>query len=81
MQVLVIYYYFSVWSLDVFSNNLGFASSNGSFIQFHDFFMTEGQLKFELKRQLDVQESVLSVKISPDLKFVAAGLLDSTIKV
>lgn len=43
--------------------------------------MIDGELTFELKRQLDVQETILSLKISPDMKFVAAGLLDSTIKV
>ena len=40
-------------------NNMGFAASNGNIVQLHSFFMEKGQLKFELKRQLDVQESVL----------------------
>ncbi|CAG7719401.1 unnamed protein product [Allacma fusca] len=70
----------NVWSIDILSNNMGFATCNGSFVQFYDFFMTEGKLQFELKRQLDVQDSILSVKVSQDMKFVATGLLDSTIK-
>ena len=60
---------------------MGFAASNGNIVQLYSFFMEEGQLKFELKRQLDVQESVLCVKVSRDMKFLACGLLDSTVKV
>jgi len=65
----------------VYRNNTGFAASNGTMIQFYEFLMTEGRLQFQLKRQLDVQDSILCAKISPDMKFIAVGLLDSTIKV
>lgn len=36
---------------------------------------------FEFKRKLDVQETVLCVRTSSDMKLVAAGLMDSTIKI
>jgi hypothetical protein len=71
----------SVWGIDIFPNNLGFAACNGNMIQLYDFSMADGKLRFDLKRQLDVQESILSLKISPNMKFIAVGLLDSTIKV
>lgn len=70
-----------MWAIDIISNSKGFSSCCGSFLQFYDFNMLDGELTFEMKRQLDVQETILSVKCSPDMKFVAVGLMDSTIKV
>lgn len=69
-----------MWDIDILPNNTGFVACNGTFLRFYEFFMVEGSLTFEMKRQLDIQETVLCVKISPDMKFIAAGLMDSTVK-
>jgi len=65
----------------VYPNNLGFVASNGQFLKFYDFSMSDGILRFDFQRQLSVNESVLSVKVSPNMRVVAVGLLDTTIKV
>ncbi|CAL8082924.1 unnamed protein product [Orchesella dallaii] len=70
----------SVWDIDILPSNTGFVSCCGSFLQFYEFLIIDGGLKFEMKRQLNVQETAISVKVSPDMKFVAAGLMDHTIK-
>lgn len=77
----LVFLFYSIWAIDILSNNKGFVSCVGTFLQFYDFGMAEGDLTFEMGRQLDVQETILSLKVSSDMKFVAAGLMDSTIKI
>jgi hypothetical protein len=60
---------------------MGFVTHNGNILQTYGFSMAEGKLRFDLERQLDVQDNILCVKISPNMKFIAVGLLDSTVKV
>ncbi len=60
---------------------MGFVASNGTLAQVFDFSMADGKLRFDMKRQLDVQDSILCLKVSNNMKFLAIGLLDSTIKV
>lgn len=60
---------------------MGFAACNGTLAQIFDFSMAEGKLRFDLTRQLDVQDNILCLKVSNNMKFLAVGLLDSTIKV
>ncbi|XP_033112775.1 WD repeat-containing protein 3-like [Anneissia japonica] len=79
----------TVWSLAMMPNKRGFISGGtDKTIKFWDFELVDSEtnqtskrLSMEHKRTLEMSEDVLCVKYSPDQKFIAVALLDSTVKV
>lgn len=78
-----------IWALDLYPNKNGFATgSEDKLVKFWDFeFVSLSEqgsakrLSVIHKRTLKMDEVVLSVKISPNSKFIAVALADSTVKV
>ncbi|XP_071956729.1 WD repeat-containing protein 3-like [Antedon mediterranea] len=78
----------TVWSLALMPNKRGFVSGGtDKTIKFWDFELVDSEtdqskrLSMEHKRTLEMSEDVLCVKYSPDQKFIAVSLLDSTVKI
>lgn len=78
----------AVWSIAITPNKKGFVTGSADkTLKFWNFELvsdedqTSKRLTVELTRTLQMSDSVLCVKFSPDHKLIAASLLDSTIKV
>ncbi|KAG8845693.1 hypothetical protein FRB96_002287 [Tulasnella sp. 330] len=83
----------TVWSMQVRNNKLGMVTGSADKeVKFWDFEYTVGAVGIEgeeakpvislvLAKTLKMTDDVLSVRFSPDGKFVAVALLDSTVKV
>ncbi|RWS28730.1 WD repeat-containing protein 3-like protein [Leptotrombidium deliense] len=77
-----------IWSICMYPNERGIASGGeDKIVKFWDFELIEDKnlkmKRFTLvnTRALDMQEGILAVKISPNGKFIAVSLLDSTVKI
>ncbi|KAI1286797.1 WD repeat-containing protein 3 [Halotydeus destructor] len=78
----------AIWSMDMYPNGKGIVTgSEDKTVKFWDFeFVSEGKenarrLTLVHKRTLQMDESVLCLKLSPNEKFVAVSLADSTVKI
>lgn len=77
-----------IWSICLYPNKKGMITgSEDKLVKFWDFdFLSDQEsnsrrLTIIHQRTLQMDEGVLCVKISPNFKFVAASLLDSTVKI
>ena len=76
-----------VWALDQFSNMKGVISGGSDkCLKFWDYVLEPGEnekleLNLSLARKLDMEEDVLAIKVSSDGKYIAAALLDNSVKV
>lgn len=77
-----------VWSVDLYPNGKGLVTaSEDKLVKFWDFDLVQDaesnmrRLTVRHVRTLSLEEGVLAVKISPNFKFIALSLLDSTVKV
>lgn len=72
----------SVWSLDLSSDGTQLVSGGADkCVKFWSFKVTNDTMVLKNTHKLEFNDDVLAVKISPDMRFVAASLLDSTVKV
>lgn len=83
----------SIWALDMRPDHKGFASGGGHEVWFWEIELRQGgtgtdaaermkkQLAFSHARTLKVNDEVLCLKHSPDGRYIAVGLLDSTVRV
>lgn len=78
----------AVWSLTPYPNGLGFISGSADHdVKFWEYKFVQDKdeeakhLTITNVRTLKMAEDVLSVRFSPDAKYIAVALLDSTIKV
>lgn len=77
-----------IWCMDLFPNKKGIVTgSEDKVVKFWDFDLVQDdeqrarRLTIRHTRSLQLDEGVLCVKMSPNGKFVAVSLLDSTVKV
>lgn len=72
-----------VWSLHVSSDGTQMVTGGADkTVKFWEFKVSESRgLKLKHKRTLELSDDVLSVRLSPDNKYISAALLDNTIKV
>lgn len=72
-----------VWSLHVSADGTQMVTGGADkTVKFWEFKVTsESKLKLKHKRTLELSDDVLNVRLSPDGRYVAAALLDNTVKV
>ena len=75
-----------VWTLDQYPNMKGVVSGGSDkSLKFWDYVLEPEDdrlvLNLALKKKLDMEEDVLAVKVSEDEKYIAAALLDNSVKV
>ncbi|CAM6097849.1 unnamed protein product [Calypogeia fissa] len=74
----------AVWSISPLADGSGFVSGSADHdVKFWEYEIVQAtkRLKIRNTRTLRMAEDVLSVRLSPDSKYLAVALLDSTIKV
>lgn len=72
----------AIWSLDISSDGKFLVTGSADKkIKIWEFKLIDNVLKINHFKTLELSDDILSVKISPDLKFLAVSLLDNTIKV
>lgn len=76
-----------IWSMDLYPDKKGIVTgSEDKSVKFWDFDMVTGEdgkrrMTIVHRRTLEMDESILCVKISPNFKFLAVSLTDSTVKI